>query len=95
MAAEPASRFNPIRPFIKPVRIATWNVNSIKQRLDSALAWLAERKPDIVCLQEIKCVDEAFPRAEIEAREGVSISRSQLSKALRKKSSGGGGPGTR
>jgi len=32
------------------VRIATWNVNSIKQRLDSAVTWLAERKPDIVCL---------------------------------------------
>jgi exodeoxyribonuclease III len=48
------------------VRIATWNVNSIKQRLDSALAWLAERKPDIVCLQETKCVDDAFPRLEFE-----------------------------
>lgn len=48
--------------------IATWNVNSIRQRLDSALAWLAERSPDIVCLQEIKCVDEAFPR---EAFEGL------------------------
>jgi exodeoxyribonuclease-3 len=43
------------------VRIATWNVNSIKQRLDSALAWLAERNPDIVCLQETKCPDARFP----------------------------------
>jgi exodeoxyribonuclease-3 len=49
------------------VRIATWNVNSIKQRTDSARAWLAERKPDIVCLQEIKCVDDAFPREAFEA----------------------------
>jgi len=49
------------------VRIATWNVNSIKQRLDSALTWLAERKPDVVCLQETKCVDEAFPREGFEA----------------------------
>jgi exodeoxyribonuclease-3 len=49
------------------VRIATWNVNSIKQRLDSALTWLAERKPDIVCLQETKCVDDAFPREPFEA----------------------------
>jgi len=49
------------------VRIATWNVNSIKQRIDSALAWLAERKPDIVCLQETKCVDDAFPREPFEA----------------------------
>jgi exodeoxyribonuclease III len=50
-----------------PLRIATWNVNSIKQRIDSALAWLAERKPDIVCLQETKCVDDAFPRLEFES----------------------------
>ena len=49
------------------MRIATWNVNSIKQRLDSALAWLAERNPDIVCLQETKCVDDAFPREPFEA----------------------------
>jgi len=49
------------------LRIATWNVNSIKQRIDSALAWLGERKPDIVCLQETKCVDDAFPRLEFES----------------------------
>ena len=49
------------------MRIATWNVNSIKQRMDSAAAWLAERKPDVVCLQETKCVDEAFPREAFEA----------------------------
>jgi exodeoxyribonuclease-3 len=49
------------------VRIATWNVNSIKQRIDSAPTWLAERKPDIVCLQETKCVDDAFPREAFES----------------------------
>jgi exodeoxyribonuclease III len=49
------------------VRIATWNVNSIKQRLDSAVTWLAERQPDIVCLQETKCVDDAFPREAFES----------------------------
>jgi len=49
------------------VRIATWNVNSIKQRIDSAQTWLKERQPDLVCLQETKCVDEAFPRMEFEA----------------------------
>jgi exodeoxyribonuclease III len=48
------------------VRIATWNVNSIKQRIDAARAWLAATKPDIVCLQETKCPDEAFPRLEFE-----------------------------
>jgi exodeoxyribonuclease-3 len=49
------------------MRIATWNVNSIKQRVDSAVAWLKERAPDIVCLQETKCVDDAFPREPFEA----------------------------
>ena len=49
------------------MRIASWNVNSIKQRLDHLLKWLADERPDVVCLQETKCVDEAFPRAPIEA----------------------------
>lgn len=49
------------------MRIATWNVNSIKQRLDNAVAWLRERQPDIVCLQETKCVDDAFPREPFES----------------------------
>jgi exodeoxyribonuclease-3 len=49
------------------MRIATWNVNSIKQRIDSAVAWLKERAPDVVCLQETKCVDESFPREPFEA----------------------------
>ncbi len=47
--------------------IATWNVNSVKQRLDHLLGFLSGSAPDVVCLQEIKCVDEAFPTAEIEA----------------------------
>jgi exodeoxyribonuclease-3 len=49
------------------MRIATWNVNSVRQRLDHLVAWLRDTAPDIVCLQEIKCVDEAFPREAIEA----------------------------
>jgi len=49
------------------MRIATWNVNSIRQRLDNTLVWLKETTPDIVCLQEIKCVDEAFPREAFES----------------------------
>jgi exodeoxyribonuclease-3 len=48
------------------MRIATWNVNSVKQRVEPLVRWLSERKPDIVCLQEIKCVDDAFPRGPIE-----------------------------
>ena len=49
------------------MRIATWNVNSIRQRLDHLLTWLKERSPDVVCLQEIKCQDADFPREPIEA----------------------------
>ncbi len=43
------------------MKIVTWNVNSIKAHLDAAKAWLAEAKPDVVCLQEIKCETDAFP----------------------------------
>lgn len=48
------------------MKIATFNVNSIKARLPRVLEWLAESKPDVACLQEIKCVDENFPSVEIE-----------------------------
>jgi exodeoxyribonuclease-3 len=49
------------------MRIATWNVNSVKQRLDHLLNILRDDGPDVLCLQELKCVDEAFPRLEVEA----------------------------
>jgi exodeoxyribonuclease III len=42
------------------MRVATWNVNSAKQRLPRLLAWLDERQPDVVCLQETKLADDAF-----------------------------------
>jgi len=48
------------------MRIATFNINGIKARLPRLLEWLEERQPDIVCLQEIKTVDENFPAAEFE-----------------------------
>lgn len=48
------------------MQIATWNINSVKAHLDVALAWLKEAKPDVVCLQEIKCETEAFPKAPFE-----------------------------
>jgi exodeoxyribonuclease-3 len=47
--------------------VATWNVNSVKQRIDHLVAWLSERAPDIVCLQETKSTDDTFPREPIEA----------------------------
>ncbi len=49
------------------MKIATWNVNSIKARLPSVTAWLQEAKPDVVLLQETKTQDDGFPRLEIEA----------------------------
>jgi len=49
------------------MRIATWNVNSIRTRLPRLLDWLARRRPDVVCLQETKVVDEEFPLADLEA----------------------------
>jgi exodeoxyribonuclease-3 len=48
------------------MQIATWNINGVKARLETALAWLKEAKPDVACLQEIKSVDEAFPREPFE-----------------------------
>ena len=50
------------------MRIATWNINGVRSRLDGALAWLKETGPDVACFQEIKCTDEAFPA---EAFEGL------------------------
>jgi exodeoxyribonuclease-3 len=47
------------------VKIATFNVNSVKARLPNLLAWLKHAKPDIVLLQEIKCIAEQFPELEI------------------------------
>jgi len=47
--------------------LATWNVNSIRARLPKVSAWIERRRPDVLCLQETKCLDEQFPRAEIEA----------------------------
>lgn len=49
------------------MKLATWNVNSLKVRLPQLLEWLARAQPDVVCLQETKLEDAAFPRAEIEA----------------------------
>jgi len=49
------------------MRLASWNVNSLKVRLPHLADWLASAKPDVVCLQELKLEDAKFPRAEIEA----------------------------
>lgn len=78
------------------MKIATWNINGVKARLDAALAWLREAAPDVACLQEIKSVDESFPREAFEALgyhvethgqkgfNGVAIlSRTPVSEVLR------------
>jgi exodeoxyribonuclease-3 len=49
------------------LRIATWNVNSVRQRVEALLAYLNEVQPDVLCLQELKCQEEQFPRMEVEA----------------------------
>ncbi|MFN7952354.1 MAG: exodeoxyribonuclease III [bacterium] len=49
------------------MKLATWNVNSIRSRLDRLLAWLSAHGPDVLCLQEIKLVDELFPLDAIRA----------------------------
>ncbi len=49
------------------MKIASWNVNSLKVRLPHLLDWLAAAKPDVLCLQELKLEDHNFPRTEIEA----------------------------
>jgi exodeoxyribonuclease III len=54
------------------MRIATWNVNSVRARLPVVLAWLDRARPDVLCLQEIKCLDEQFPRGDFE-RLGYAI----------------------
>jgi exodeoxyribonuclease-3 len=48
-------------------RLATYNVNSVRARLERLLAWLGRERPDVVCLQELKVSDEDFPRLELEA----------------------------
>ena len=47
------------------MKIATYNINNINRRLPNLLAWLKRARPDIVCLQELKAADEAFPEAEL------------------------------
>lgn len=48
------------------MRIATWNVNSIKAHLEQVQAWMSEANPDVLCLQEIKCEEPAFPQLAFE-----------------------------
>lgn len=61
------------------ITIASWNVNSIKARLEAVLLWLDEARPDILLLQELKCQDEAFPGTAFEDAGYVSAVHGQKS----------------
>jgi len=54
------------------MRIATWNVNSVNARLETVVRWFEEARPDVACLQEIKCADDKFP-AEAFERLGYNV----------------------
>ena len=49
------------------MRIATWNVNSVRTRLDQVVAWLQQERPEVLCLQETKVTDDLFPHSAFEA----------------------------
>ena len=49
------------------LRIATWNINSVRLRIDQVARFVADSGTDLLCLQEIKCLEDQFPRAAFEA----------------------------
>jgi exodeoxyribonuclease-3 len=61
------------------MKIATFNINGIRSRLPALLTWLEREQPDVVCLQELKCTDTAFPVAEIKAAGYHAIWHGQVS----------------
>ncbi len=50
-----------------PLRIVTWNINSVRARADRLMAFLKGSSPDVVCLQELKCTEDQFPLLEVQA----------------------------
>jgi exodeoxyribonuclease-3 len=61
------------------LKIASWNINSLRKRQERLLAWLRESSPDIVCLQETKCTDEQFPHELLRAAGYASAFHGQKS----------------
>jgi exodeoxyribonuclease-3 len=49
------------------MKVATWNVNSIRAREERLLRWLSANAPDVVCLQELKVTDDAFPHLPVQS----------------------------
>ena len=52
--------------FFSLMKIASWNVNSVRTRIDNILEWIKKENPDILCLQEIKVITDGFPREPFE-----------------------------
>jgi exodeoxyribonuclease-3 len=59
------------------MKIATWNINSVRARQERLLAWLAQASPDVLCLQELKCLDGEFPAQELEAAGYQAVTHGQ------------------
>ena len=57
------------------MKIATFNINNVNRRLANLTDWLKSSKPDVVCLQELKCADADFPAAAIEAAGYAAVWR--------------------
>jgi len=70
------------------VRLATWNVNSIRSRADRVVAWLQRRDVDVLALQETKCRDDQFPEGRFTEKRDAGAERwteeGSVMKALRK-----------
>jgi exodeoxyribonuclease III len=67
----------PIQCIIPPMKIATFNINNVNKRLPNLLHWLKSARPDIVCLQELKCTDKDFPAAAIKRAGYDAVWRGQ------------------
>ncbi len=61
------------------MRIVSWNINSLRKRMERLLGWLGETSPDIVCLQETKCTDEQFPAEALRAAGYAAVFHGQKS----------------
>ena len=69
---------------LRDVKLATFNINGLRSRLDNLLAWLAETSPDVVCLQEIKLHSKQFPLAELKGH-GLRIDHMLVSASLQER----------
>ena len=66
-ARDPCGAARAVRGCRALVLVASWNINSVRARTDRLLGWLDARRPDVVCLQELKCTDEQFPSEPVRA----------------------------